>query len=57
MHVCVLGCLQERTGEELAKQRGVPFIGRIPIDPRIAVAMDEGKPFAERYIGTTRTDR
>lgn len=38
------------SGEELAKLRKVPFIGRIPIDPRIAQAMDEGKPFAERYV-------
>lgn len=32
-------------GERLAEQVGVPFLGRIPLDPRIVTSGDEGKPF------------
>ena len=35
-------------GEQAAAELGVPFLGRIPIDPRIVVGGDEGKPFAGR---------
>jgi Mrp family chromosome partitioning ATPase len=33
-------------GERLAKSLGVPFLGRIPIDPEIVARGDAGKPFA-----------
>jgi ATP-binding protein involved in chromosome partitioning len=33
-------------GEKAALEMGVPFLGRIPIDPRIVVSGDEGRPFA-----------
>lgn len=33
-------------GERAAEEMNVPFLGRIPIDPRIVVSGDEGKPFA-----------
>jgi ATP-binding protein involved in chromosome partitioning len=33
-------------GERAALEMGVPFLGRIPIDPRIVVSGDEGRPFA-----------
>src|SRR2546425_408007 len=32
-------------GEAAAKELGVPFLGRIPLDPRIVVGGDAGKPF------------
>ena len=32
-------------GEQMAAQMGVPFLGRLPIDPSIVSACDEGKPF------------
>lgn len=32
-------------GERAAKELGVPFLGRIPIDPRIVELGDDGKPF------------
>jgi ATP-binding protein involved in chromosome partitioning len=32
-------------GERAAADLGVPFLGRIPIDPQIVVSGDEGKPF------------
>jgi len=33
-------------GERAAAELDVPFLGRIPIDPRIVISGDEGKPFA-----------
>ncbi len=35
-------------GEKVALELGVPFLGKIPIDPQIVISTDEGKPF----IGT-----
>ncbi len=32
-------------GEKAAKDLGLPFLGRIPLDPRIVVGGDAGKPF------------
>ena len=32
----------------MALELGVPFLGKIPIDPQIVISSDEGKPF----IGT-----
>ena len=31
-------------GQEMAKKMGVPFLGRIPIDPQIAASCDNGMP-------------
>ena len=36
-------------GENMAKEMGVPFLGRIPIDPQIVQACDSGKPFVYHY--------
>jgi Mrp family chromosome partitioning ATPase len=33
-------------GEQAAAELNVPFLGRIPIDPRIVTSGDEGRPFA-----------
>jgi len=33
-------------GERAAAELNVPFLGRIPLDPRIVISGDEGKPFA-----------
>ncbi|MFZ2055139.1 MAG: Mrp/NBP35 family ATP-binding protein [Candidatus Aminicenantales bacterium] len=33
-------------GEQAAADLNVPFLGRIPLDPRIVISGDEGKPFA-----------
>ncbi len=35
-------------GKKVAIELGVPFLGKIPIDPQIVISSDEGKPF----IGT-----
>lgn len=32
-------------GEELARQLDLPFIGKIPMDPKVVVAGDEGAPY------------
>jgi hypothetical protein len=34
-------------GEALAREMGVPFLGRIPIDPEIVRVGDEGAPSAD----------
>ena len=36
-------------GESMAKQTGVPFLGRIPIEPQIVQACDLGRPFVLHY--------
>ena len=41
-------------GEKAARDLGVPFLGRIPIDPAIVDSTDEGKPFIYAY-GKTAT--
>ncbi len=32
-------------GEKLAQERGVPFLGKIPIDPKVSGSSDRGVPF------------
>lgn len=32
-------------GEATAARHGIPFLGRVPFDPRLAVAADRGRPF------------
>lgn len=41
--------LRSGGGEKLAREMGVPFLGRIPLDPRLAEASDEGVPFVIRH--------
>jgi Mrp family chromosome partitioning ATPase len=36
-------------GEKLAKEYGVPFLGRIPLDPRIVETSDNGTPFVLKH--------
>ncbi len=36
-------------GEELAKDLGVPFLGRIPLHPQLSEAGDDGVPFVMKY--------
>jgi len=36
-------------GEKMAGEMGVPFLGRIPIEPLIVEASDNGKPFIYHY--------
>ncbi len=39
-------------GERMATEMGVPFLGRIPIDPAIGLSCDDGKPFVYHYART-----
>jgi len=36
-------------GEKMAEEMGVPFLGRIPIDPAIVEACDSGRPYIQEY--------
>jgi Mrp family chromosome partitioning ATPase len=36
-------------GEAMARDMSVPFLGRIPLDPKITQASDEGKPFLKSF--------
>jgi ATP-binding protein involved in chromosome partitioning len=37
-------------GEKASRELGVPFLGRIPIDPRVVVQCDAGEPFVADSI-------
>ena len=39
-------------GEKAAVEMNVPLLGRIPVDPRIVVSGDEGKPIAAHLAGS-----
>jgi ATP-binding protein involved in chromosome partitioning len=39
--------------EEMARQFEVPLLGKIPFDPRISIAGDDGTAFVEKYRGTS----
>jgi len=39
-------------GESLAREMGVPLLGRIPIDPQIVQCGDEGIPYIHRFSGS-----
>ena len=36
-------------GKKLAPEAGVPFLGEIPIDPRVAECGDAGEPIVHKY--------
>ncbi|MDO8691674.1 MAG: P-loop NTPase, partial [Dehalococcoidia bacterium] len=36
-------------GQKLAEEMDVPFLGRIPMDPRLSQCSDEGIPFVFKY--------
>jgi ATP-binding protein involved in chromosome partitioning len=36
-------------GKKLSKEAGVPFLGQLPIDPRVAECGDTGEPIVQRY--------
>ena len=36
-------------GEKMAREMGVPFLGTIPLDPRIVETSDNGEPFVSRF--------
>lgn len=42
-------------GEAAAKELGLPFLGRIPLDPQIVVGGDAGRPFVVEHPGSEAT--
>ena len=36
-------------GKKLSRDAGVPFLGEIPIDPRVAECGDQGEPIVRKY--------
>lgn len=45
----VIDIFKRGGGEKIAGEMGVPFLGRIPIEPLIVEASDNGKPFIYHY--------
>jgi ATP-binding protein involved in chromosome partitioning len=45
----VIDVFKRGGGEKMAAEMGVPFLGRIPIEPLIVEASDSGKPFIYHY--------
>ena len=41
----VVDIFKKGGGEEIAREFDLPFLGRIPMDPRVVTAGDEGKPY------------
>jgi ATP-binding protein involved in chromosome partitioning len=39
-------------GRKLAAEAGVPFLGELPIDPRVAECGDAGEPIVYKYPDT-----
>ena len=39
-------------GEQMAREMAVPFLGRVPIDPQVVEASDDGKPYMYHYART-----
>ncbi len=46
---------QSGGGKAMAKQAGVPFLGSIPIDPKIGLDSDKGKPFVIEHENSPAT--
>jgi len=40
-------------GQKLATEANVPFLGEIPIDPRVAESGDAGEPIVHKYPDST----
>lgn len=45
----VVNILQKGGGDFLSEKLGVPFLGRIPMDKRVARCADDGDPFVHKY--------
>jgi ATP-binding protein involved in chromosome partitioning len=45
----VINLFKEGGGEKVARELGVTFLGRIPLEPKIVELSDDGKPFVTHY--------
>ena len=43
-------------GEKLSEETGIPFLGKIPVDPRIVTTGDAGKPVMAMYPNSHTTE-
>jgi predicted Fe-Mo cluster-binding NifX family protein len=48
----VIDVFKKGGGEKMAQEMNVPFLGTIPIDPKIVEASDNGQPFVYHYSDT-----
>lgn len=48
----VIDIFKSGGGEKMAREMGVPFLGKIPIEPQIVEACDSGRPFVYHYSKT-----
>jgi Mrp family chromosome partitioning ATPase/predicted Fe-Mo cluster-binding NifX family protein len=39
-------------GERMAEEMGIPFLGRVPLDPMLGEACEGGKPYIRHFPGT-----
>lgn len=39
-------------GRKMAETYGVPFLGRVPVDPDVGISCDDGIPFIKKYAGS-----
>jgi len=44
-----INLMQEGGGEKLSKEMNIPFIGKIPMSRDVAVCLDTGEPFVEKF--------
>lgn len=47
-----INLFKEGGGEKVALEFGIPFLGRIPLEPQIVTSGDEGKPFVIHQPGS-----
>lgn len=45
----VIDVFKRGGGRKLAEELGIPFLGRIPVDPRVVTTGDAGKPLIAAY--------
>lgn len=43
-------------GRVMAQELGIPFLGQIPLDPRVVVSGDTGSPFISTYSGSVMAE-
>ena len=48
---------QGNNGKTMAEEAGVPFLGKIPIDPAVGASCDSGSPFIYHYSKTETAKR
>jgi ATP-binding protein involved in chromosome partitioning len=47
---------QSGGGKKMAEETGVPFLGSIPIDPKVSMDSDKGSPFVIEHAGSAAAE-